>query len=123
MQKEAFARSAADWKVVSEQEKKPYVDAANRDKERFDMQKEELREKGYYTFPDGTKSIDPENKIYVQVRQKRKREDEKSTIAPDSEYMPTRKVYKRPEVEDVMRRLNEAQIKVSDQQAENQKAK
>ena len=72
MRKQAFALCAADWKSASEEEKEPYIKAAEKDKERLEKQKLELKKKGYYTLEDGTKSIDPENKFLVQVKRKRK---------------------------------------------------
>ena len=103
MRKEAFTLAAADWKVASEETKAPYIEKAEKDKQRFERQKQELKKKGYYMFDDGTKSIDPENKALVQIKQKRKMVDQRQ-LAPDDEIMPKVKEYKIPDIEDVLRR-------------------
>ena len=77
MRKEAFTLSAADWKMESEETKAPYIKRAEKDKQRFERQKQELKKKGYYTLDDGTKSIDPENKALVQIKQKKKMVDKR----------------------------------------------
>lgn len=48
---------------MSEKERAPFVDQANRDKARYMSQLEELKETGsYFTLADGSKSTDERNK-------------------------------------------------------------
>lgn len=46
------------WGKLSEAEKQPFIDLANKDKERYEKQLKELQTKGYFIMQDGTKSSD-----------------------------------------------------------------
>jgi len=54
------------WKLVTEKEKKTFEDKAEAAKELRNKQLSERETKGYFTFPDGTKSTDLVNKNKVQ---------------------------------------------------------
>lgn len=47
---------------MTDESKKPYDDKASGDKERRNKQMAELKQKGFFTLDDGTKSTDPSNK-------------------------------------------------------------
>lgn len=51
------AQLAQIWRGLSPEEKKPFMDLSEQDKLRFQQQMAEFEEKGYYTLPDGTKSV------------------------------------------------------------------
>lgn len=48
----------SDWKKLDEMEKKKYKDVVEKEKKRFDAQKRELEDKGFFMLSCGTKSTD-----------------------------------------------------------------
>lgn len=57
------------WKAMSEEQRKPYVDMQTAEKARYDTQMKEMETKGYFTLPDGSKSSDHKKKVPIK-RQK-----------------------------------------------------
>ena len=57
---------------MSEEQKQPYNDQSEQAKQLVERQKAELKQKGYYTLENGTKSTDPENKHLMKVPKKDK---------------------------------------------------
>ena len=51
-----------EWPAMAEEEKVPFNEKAQVDKERFQRELKEWKEKGYYTLPDGSKSNDKSKK-------------------------------------------------------------
>lgn len=72
--KEAFSQVAGAWGKLTEQQKQPYTDLANKDKARYEKQRKEFEVKGYYTLEDGSKSTDLD-----KPGDKRKPKDDKPT--------------------------------------------
>lgn len=50
--------AGAEWKEMDDAAKAPYVTKNQLDKERFEKQMAEWKEKGYYTNEDGVKSTE-----------------------------------------------------------------
>ncbi|OMJ89328.1 hypothetical protein SteCoe_8531 [Stentor coeruleus] len=48
----------SDWKKLDDGAKKKYKDIVEKEKKRFEIQKKELEDKGYFTLSCGTKSTD-----------------------------------------------------------------
>ena len=57
---------------MSEAERAPYVEMSEQAKAKVDEQKKELKEKGYYTLEDGSKSTDPQNSHLLKVKGKKR---------------------------------------------------
>ena len=57
------------WKAMSDEQKKPYLEMQAAEQKRFQDQSQEMKEKGYFTLPDGSKSSDHKKKVPVK-RQK-----------------------------------------------------
>jgi len=55
---EALTKSSKNWKLMSDDDKKPYVAMKLKDEDRYKRQMTELNSKGYYTTEDGKKSTD-----------------------------------------------------------------
>jgi hypothetical protein len=75
----------AEWGTLNEDDKKPYVALVAKDQIRYDKQVEELKKKGFYTLPDGTKSTDDCNKsLFVKKTKKSKKgeEEEQAEVLP-----------------------------------------
>ena len=64
--KDAMRESAETWRAMSEAEKAPFEEAAKADKKRYDREKDELEQKGFFTLADGSRSTDH----YVDPRKK-----------------------------------------------------
>ena len=79
---EAAKENAEIWKKMSDEEKKPYTALCLEDKTRRENQIQELKSKGYFTLPDGTKSC--EDKFKVATKTLKKKADEMKT----EEYSP-----------------------------------
>ena len=65
---EATKLLGEQWKLMTPDQKQPYLEMHIADKDRRDGQVKEYEEKGYFTRTDGTKSFEP--KIYKQVKKK-----------------------------------------------------
>ena len=64
--KQAFTQSAAIWKILSEEDKYPFVEKSMADQQRYQKQLEDLETKGYFMTVDGKKSTD----LYVDPKKK-----------------------------------------------------
>ena len=58
------------WKEMDEKARKPYVDKHTESMKLYEKQMAEREKKGFFTFPDGTKSTDPANKDKVKQPKK-----------------------------------------------------
>ena len=68
----AFKAASEAWNLMSEEEKKPYVDKQEQSKQRVEKQRVELGKKGFYTLEDGSKSTDPANSHLLKVKKAKK---------------------------------------------------
>ena len=57
------------WKAMNDEQKKPYLEKQAADQTRYEAQCREMKDKGYFTLPDGSKSSDHKKKVPVK-RQK-----------------------------------------------------
>jgi len=65
------------WKEMTDEQKKPYTDAALADQDRHKAQIKEFTDNGFFMMSDGTKSTDSQPKIKLG---KRKTKNESPTI-------------------------------------------
>jgi len=65
-QKEAFTQSAAIWKGLNEEEKKPFVEKSKQDEARYKKQLADLEANGFFLTGEGQKSTD----LYVDPKKK-----------------------------------------------------
>jgi len=65
---EAMKQCGAEWNTLTEEQKAPYNAKNKADELRYQAQKKELEEKGYFIMQDGSKSTDHE----VPTSRKRK---------------------------------------------------
>ena len=56
------------WQKMSDDQKQPYTKMSTADGLRHDKHVEELKEKGYFTLEDGSKSTDPKKSKIVKKR-------------------------------------------------------
>ena len=54
---------------MNDEQKKPYLDKQAADQKRWEAQCQEMKEKGYFILPDGSKSSDHKKKVPMK-RQK-----------------------------------------------------
>ena len=59
--KDGMAAAGKRWGEMSDEDKKPYVEAAAAAKKIFEKQLAELKKQGFYLLEDGSKSTDPQN--------------------------------------------------------------
>ena len=55
---ETFSKCAAAWSGMTEEEKKPFVDEAATDQDRFDREMKQFKETGFFTNSQGVNSAD-----------------------------------------------------------------
>lgn len=65
---EAMKQCGAEWSALNEEQKAPFIAKNKEDELRYQAQKKELQEKGYFIMADGSKSTDHE----VPTSRKRK---------------------------------------------------
>lgn len=65
-QKEAFTQSAAIWKILSDEDKKPFVAKSEADNQRYQKQLKDLEANGFFMTEDGQKSTD----LYIDPKKK-----------------------------------------------------
>lgn len=73
-QSDIMKESAGQWSAMNEEEKQPYVEMAEQDKERHAKQVQEIQKKGYFKMADGQKSCD------VVPKEKKKRRSPEKTV-------------------------------------------
>lgn len=68
--KQMARKIKSEWKNMSEVNKKQYLQIVEKEKKRFDTQRKEMEEKGYFTLTSGVKSLDitPPEKTVMKRR-------------------------------------------------------
>lgn len=56
--KQIARKVKSEWKHMSDEDKKKYLQMVEKEKKRFEMQNKEMEEKGYFTLTSGTKSTE-----------------------------------------------------------------
>ena len=56
--KDVIRKCGEKWKALTDDEKKPYLDAQEKDKQRYQNELNHLMTHGYFMMEDGTKSSD-----------------------------------------------------------------
>jgi len=70
------------WNNLSVEDRAPYEKLLAEDKYRQEQQLLELHQYGYFTLPDGSKSIDEQNRPVVKKRQaKSEQKEAKATVS------------------------------------------
>lgn len=54
----AFKKAAANWKSCSEKDRKKYEKKAEADKHRYEAERKQIEDRGYFLLPDGKKSTE-----------------------------------------------------------------
>ena len=65
MSKDGLKKGGELWHLMTDEEKQPYNDLADKSKQKYETQFEQLMENGYFIMDDGTKSTDSELKFKI----------------------------------------------------------
>ena len=69
--KQIAQKLKSEWKHLEPEAKQKYLAVVEKENKRFDMQRKEMEDKGYFTLTDGTKSTDiPEPETELMAKRK-----------------------------------------------------
>ena len=77
-----MAEAGRLWGLLTDKDKEPYVELAEKDKKRYAKQQAEYEEKGYYTLPDGSKSTDLVKSKSAKGDDSESEEEKEEEVAP-----------------------------------------